>query len=783
MGDRSERAGYLPSITLVTPQGRHRLGAKTVLPEGEDRDSWRPPGLAREAMRWSYVLRSRERWRDSAAVLKRHQIEAVATLNGFGLDAADLRALAGAGQVVVELPYDSENVGWDGRIFPWEFVIASATRALRGGVALSVMRHLAVRNAAARWPAAFSPAAYAGRPLAPRVLFVQSFPGALAQLYDAQEERERVRAAFCVADEDWCALRNPTLQELLNACLGFQPEIVHLAGCDSHQGLALLHQLAGDGARLTLDGEQTTVAELRLQPDTVPDGYLMRDESGRPCIVRPADLGQALVAGGQHAPFFVGINVWHSAARLAPLLLAEGVLASMGFQDSFDDALAEYFYETLYARLRALRWNLPEAFAGAWGDLRRQADLPPGTGIALWARAPLLPPPGTAATPAPPVPAPAAVARRAAHELVLVDIAPKTEINYAELHNRRPLFERFELRCPEPAQAPQVRVEVELHCGPERARYATELRLERGRLPLHENIRVPLTATLLRSVGEAVMSSLFVRVSVGGEVVHADTHVLRLLPVDQWRDNDSSGQWLPSFVLPRDAAVERAVSAAQRYVRVIRDDPAAGFEGYQGALADDPDSLDQVDLQVEALWATLLHEWQLGYINPPPTYSAALDSQRLRTPGAIHTHRQGTCIDLALLFAACLELVDIYPVVFLLNGHALPGYWRLDSDQQEFRAARLPSDAPPAAPDHSDTARTQLAPWWIVDHKSVWPLIRDGRLVPLETVRLTEHCSFREAREAGVEALRSAGDFHSMLDIVIARACQITPLPILGDRL
>lgn len=783
MGDRTDRAGYLPSITLVTPRARHRLGGKTVLPEGEDPHGWRPPGLAREAMRWSYVLRSRERWRDSPAVRERHQIDAVATLNGFGLDAADLRALANAGQVVVELPYDSEGVGWEGRIFPWEFVIASATRALRGGAPLTVMRHLAVRHVAARWPAAFAPAAFAGRPLAPRVLFVQSFPGALARLYDAQEERERVRAAFGVDDENWCALRNPTLQELLNACLGWQPEIVHLAGCDSHQGLSLLHQLAGQGARLTLDGAETTVGALRQQPDSVPDGYLLRDEAGLPCIVRPAELGQALVAGGQHAPFLVGVNVWHSAARLAPLLLAEGVLASVGFQDSFDDALAEYFYETLYRRLRALRWNLPEAFAGAWGDLRSQADLPPGTDIALWARAPLLQPPGSAAAAGPAAPVAGAAPKRAPHELVVPSIEPKAEITYAELHNRRALFERFELRCAEPAQAPQVRVEVELHCGTEHARYETELRLDQHRLPLHDRIRVPLTATLLRTVSEAVMSSLFVRVSVDGAVVHADSHALRLLPVDQWRDNDSSGQWLPSFVLPRDPAIERAVAAAQRYVRVIRDDPAAGFEGYQGAQADDPQSLDQVDLQVEALWAALLHEWQLGYINPPPTYSAGLDSQRLRTPGTIHAHRQGTCIDLALLFAACLELVDIYPVVFLLQGHALPGYWRLDTDHQEFRAARLPSDAPPAAPDHSDTARTQLAPWWIVDHKSVWPLVRDGRLVPLETVRLTEHCGFREAREAGIEALRSAGDFHSMLDIVIARACQVTPLPILGDRL
>jgi hypothetical protein len=73
------------------------------------------------------------------------------------------------------------------------------------------------------------------------------------------------------------------------------------------------------------------------------------------------------------------------------------------------------------------------------------------------------------------------------------------------------------------------------------------------------------------------------------------------------------------------------VALAQRYVRVLRDDPSAGFEGYQLAVPADEESLRQRRPQVEAIWATLLHDWQLGYINPPPTYSRALDSQRLRT--------------------------------------------------------------------------------------------------------------------------------------------------------
>jgi hypothetical protein len=93
----------------------------------------------------------------------------------------------------------------------------------------------------------------------------------------------------------------------------------------------------------------------------------------------------------------------------------------------------------------------------------------------------------------------------------------------------------------------------------------------------------------------------------------------------------------------------------------------------------------------------------------------------------------------------------------------------------------------------SDEHRTgspgaQTRPWRAgrSGYREVWQCIRDGKLAPLETVRLTEHCGFREAREAGVEALKQPRDFDSILDIAIAREHQVTPLPIVplaaGER-
>jgi hypothetical protein len=192
-----------------------------------------------------------------------------------------------------------------------------------------------------------------------------------------------------------------------------------------------------------------------------------------------------------------------------------------------------------------------------------------------------------------------------------------------------------------------------------------------------------------------------------------------------------------------------------------------------------------VDRQVEALWATLLHDWRLGYINPPPSYSGELDSQRLRVPSMVLAERAGTCIDLALLFAACLELIDIYPVVFLLEGHALPGWWRHRSFQEEYQrmGASNYSEVVEADAGGSSAANAQVVSWHA--GKASWAevrrWVRERKLVPIETVRLTEHCGFIEAIEAGVQALAERGDYDSMLDIVTARQSQVTPLPLLKE--
>lgn len=753
----------LARISLVIPGRAIALG-------GRPEEGVAPCRLDTEAMRWTYVLRARERWLGSSDASSSREEQAYRTLKGFGLKDADLEALAGAPRVVVRMPYTSEHEGWQARIFPWEYLLAKATRRYRN---VDNQRVTVMREVVPRVPTAWQ------KSRQPSLLYVQSAPGGLRQGWDFSAETRRLKRAL--GGIRLIELKDPSWQQLHDVVKQHKPDLIHLSGFDNLSGLKALRDLVPDGETVEAEFGPMRLDDVLAREAGVPDGMLLAGESSGAAVIGAQRLAEALHAGGSHCAYFVAVSLDNSAARTAALIVAErAALSAVGFQDAVENQLADFFFELVYSQLDQAVWNLPLAFESAWLRVRQEPGATRATGVTLWMGAPLNEAAFTRG-------GPAAAELRDADTPPRLQAVPEEELNYAVLHNNGRLFRQIVVERGSARPDDWLSVDVELQLGPEQASWRKRFTAGATRFDLSSEVHVPLTAALMRSLQEAVNSTLMVQLSHNDKLLTRDSHRLRLLPVDQWRDNEKDGQWLPSFVLPRDPAVVHAVELAQRYVRILRDNPAAGFEGYQAAPSTEEEQLREVDLQVQAIWAALLHEWQLGYINPPPSYSSKLDSQRLRTPSTILGARSGTCIDLALLFAACLELIDVYPVIFLLNGHALPGYWRHHSFQADYLAVSGDGahGAMADAADLNSSASLQRFAWQAIGHapyREVRQLIRARRLVPIETVRLTEHCGFVEAVEAGIDALSEADDFHSVLDIVTARMNGITPLPIVEDR-
>jgi len=734
-----------------------------------------PADMPRIAMRWASIARIRRRWRDSDHVDKNPLAE---SLNDYDV----MRSLGRADVIEISIPFASSFQGWEARIFPWEWLLSDLVQPFQQGDRKpTVIRHLdCVPDNALT--ASDGP-----------IYIVESAPKDIARDYDLASERRLVAGMLGRDPKDVPHSLDPSLQQLIEMVRELQPGLIHIAGIDSHQAAELMPEIRPSDSPdwQVLDGMSLRSPEdpTRRRRATSDDSEIeaMRAKIDSRLLVRAEDAATVL-ADAARKPFLVSFNLYNSAARLAALTVAEGARAAIGFQDTIDDGVAEQFFAALYYALAVDERSLVDAFTTAVEAARESSWGLQGACIVLWTResvfassekrtskraALALSPPAV-----PRAPADAPVRAR-----IRVDCLAAREVNYALLQNGNSPFEKLHVwRKNFDGDVCDIRVAVTLFVGQDSFPYVTTFDLEAHQVgrSLARDVTIPLTSTLIRTEAERMTSTLRVEVTCGKETVFENTLTVILSPVDEWTDTDESRQWLPSFVLPRDPAVARIIESAQRYLMAITDDPAAGFDGYQSVGTNDKESIDRrcepVDLQVRAIWSALVHEHRLSYINPPPSYGDG--TQRLRMPSVILGDRRGTCIDLALLVCACLELIDIYPVVFLLEGHAFPGYWRGDYFHEQFRSADTVGSAEVRS---GMSARNQTA--YTVDREGyveVRDLVHEGKIVPLETVWLTNYSGFQEAVVEGERNLRSRLEFHSMIDITLARRSGVTPLPMVG---
>lgn len=741
--DRNARAGK--GFFLRAPGGR-------VFPLDPGQD------FQALSFEWAYRIRNRQMWITSKTSRTEISGKARQDLLGLGIPVSELEFLADQPLLEVNIPFDVESVGWELRTMPWEYFLSLAICRGDNDPHPLVLRRLQ-------------------RPDRPRAadarkfLFVISAPGQFGEFFQFDGERKLIEASLQTeADEvEFRVMESPTLEELTAAVAEYQPNAVHLTGVDSHEGSEIL-QLKQDPHRR--------------------DGFFLGDERRQPVAVGSQELASALNCGAR-SPTLVTCNTYHSAARTCALAVAQGAELGLGFQDTVDNARAELFLSFFYRAWKMSDFCTLSAFQLAFEEMERGENRGIGGGVVLWSARSLLEEESRAdqdrTRQVQEVKRSMDSEKQArfdqggdtgsggAGENLMANVKVKRNLNYALLHNNQDLFEVFRIHKYTPACIPDINVEVMLQVGSDRFQYRHLFDMTEPVENLAGIIRVPLTWEFARALQESIFTNLYYEISYQGEVVSRKTEQIRLLPSDEWLDTRRDGKWLPSFVFPRDREVRRIVDKAQNYLKAINDDPYAAFDGYQ---SEDPVVTDR---QAQAIWSALLYDYRLSYIDPPPTYTEA--SQRLRTPGQVVEGRRGTCIDLALLYAACLEYIGLYPVIFLLRGHAFPGYWRTLDHHSRFVQLRGGLVAPQGDGELSSAALTQLSTdsVWLIEpggYDQLMNLLKNREVVPVETVCLTAQGSFQVARESAIETLGDRTRFDAMLDIRLARKHQVTPLPL-----
>lgn len=737
--------------------------------------------ITRQAPWWNYALLQRDRWAGTEVLSVAQQSSATRLWNHLfapeGIAWPEMPA-PDAPVAEIAIRFSEESTHWQYRNMPWEFVLGSVIRAHRPHELRERFRLPVIRRLERTERAGAPPPTLPTRVNQWRVLVVLSAPGFISRAYQMESEQKCIEAALVGAHVE--PLWTPTFKEVEQKIADFKPHIVHFAGCDTHQARTLAER-----TDLTIRESELMMAQLlESEPapgwneSNEPDGYallaesapMMHGDEARIECVNYLRLPGLFV---RHRPALVCWNLYHSGNRIAAMTVGLGHAgASVGFQDFIDDELAEEYFDEFYRGLADNKGRIGQAHVRGLKSLWRLTDSTRGAGIVVWTETSRLDEFKGLKTDSKAL----QPTQREAHAGKLppkkfnVYIKVPSGLNYAQLHQKQCPFERFRIFVDKPLKLADINVEVRLNGEDRELVYRQQFNLESPFIDLSREIEFPLTSPLARSCGESVLTTLYVKLSLGQQVLFSNTYPTRLLPADQWRFSERSAHTLASFIFPRDPAVETLVLQAQKFVRVLRDDAMAGFEGYQAG------SNEAVDLQVRALWYAVQHEYRLGYINPPPAYSKDADSQRLRTPTMVLKGGWGTCIDLALLLAAAFELVDIYSVVVVLKAHAFVGYWRNPEGHSRFleMSDGVDSDEKwtflPRRPVNGMFLSTSV--------KEIRHYVDSGDLVLLEATLLTTMGGFDDAATMGQEHLDDPQQFDYMIDLMSARAAQVTPLPL-----
>lgn len=217
-----------------------------------------------------------------------------------------------------------------------------------------------------------------------------------------------------------------------------------------------------------------------------------------------------------------------------------------------------------------------------------------------------------------------------------------------------------------------------------------------------------------------------------------------VLPPDHWSGSQVMPETIAPFVMPNLPQIKQLVVRAGKNLEELSGEHA--FSAY--------DSRDKnvVRRQMAAIYQTIREE-DISYAQIQPDFFRL--GQRVRMPGEALGMKQGNCIEMAVLFASVAEACGLYPLIFLIEGHAFAGCW-LKEELFESNVVR--------------------------DYTTVQKRIADG-INDIEAFECTymnagRQKDFEQACRAARGELDSSEDFLCVIDIYRAHMSGYRPLPV-----
>lgn len=259
-----------------------------------------------------------------------------------------------------------------------------------------------------------------------------------------------------------------------------------------------------------------------------------------------------------------------------------------------------------------------------------------------------------------------------------------------------------------------------------------------------EFIELNYNHELFSRLTEAEKGTLSAQLFTDERVIAEVSFPIELLARNQWGGLGEFPETIAAFVQPNDPAADRICGQAVTKIREY--DANAALDGYARGKK-------EVWKQLTALWHTLLTQ-NIGYILPPASFEQ--QGQKVRNPSQILDAKLGTCLDLSLFAASCLEQCGLNPLLIITKGHAFVGCWL-----------------------SSGSFSTVI----VDDVTALRKRLDLQEIVVFETTLLTKHdsrASFQQACDHGSRNVREdvTSDFICLVDITRARMQRIRPLAL-----
>jgi len=262
--------------------------------------------------------------------------------------------------------------------------------------------------------------------------------------------------------------------------------------------------------------------------------------------------------------------------------------------------------------------------------------------------------------------------------------------------------------------------------------------LDMGTIDLH------MSTSFLGDLSERISGTLTLTVWQNDTELLKQRGSISVLAFDEWSGLAVLPEMTAAFVTPNHHQVAEIVREAGTILEQWSGSPS--FTAYQSK---DP---NRVRMQAAAIYSALQNR-EISYCVAPPSFE--LIGQRIRLPETIFTHGLGNCLDLSMLYAACMEAVGLHPLIIFTKGHAFAGVWLVEET-------------------FSETVQDDIS----LLTKRLAAGINEICVVESTAMVKGDRIPFDQAAMLASEHLRDPDSFDGLVDIRRARAAAIRPLPL-----